>query len=369
MSRRHGGRSRRGGGRRSGGGRPRGRRGGRGFLGGLGRRLGLGILGGRRRRRRRSFLSQDYVWAYNKRTRMDVRVHVSRAIYNPFLHRWEVRDGDLYLSGGYSRYDDGMDMKGNTRKITINIDAYATDWLSEPYKSDDNDAEGKKIDYGPFNPHTALNDLVPWYGEPDLFDPKSGGMAVWLPRSLSGKGRKSRMKMKSAMSILQRIEIRDEQLRHTKPGPHVDYLYFEVKMTIPRKTYTKLHLISDSISYDPLEDAMIVTVRCHFQGANWATLTIIIDVLEGNLQLDDPTIEATYASQKVYKERIMATAHWTKDDDGTIYDPKRMDQYIERRSRCLEMGGTGDMMLWRWQERENMGTDIRTKKCLSEGTL
>ena len=125
---------------------------------------------------------------------------------------------------------------------------------------------------GSMNPADKLNDLIKKYGNPDVIDTRSGGQAVWYRRSLQN-------------TPYQRIEIRDEQIPHDKPEPHVDFLYSSYKIEVPDHLIPGLHKISESILYDPLNKT--ITARCNDMKANIVTHWIVKNYTQGTLLIDE----------------------------------------------------------------------------------
>ena len=86
-----------------------------------------------------------------------------------------------------------------------------------------------------------------------------------------------------------KIELKDEQVPHCSPAPHVDFLYTWHNMEkfypgVTQRLQTEeglisnLESISESISVDALTG--VIRIRCHHLGANFATLSLIIRHLE-----------------------------------------------------------------------------------------
>jgi hypothetical protein len=160
-------------------------------------------------------------------------------------------------------------------------------------------SSGKYCDY---NPYDAYNQLVDKYGTPDVYDPRTGGFAVWYRTTLKSKGH-----------IWDRIEIHDEQVPHTVPTPHVDYMYTWFKMDIPENKRNIILSMSDSITYDPLKK--LIRARCHFEGANIATIWLAMQVVQ----------EEKLGTPEEYKAAIMSTVDNIDNED---YDPLAIDRYI-----------------------------------------
>jgi hypothetical protein len=132
--------------------------------------------------------------------------------------------------------------------------------------------EGYGYGFGNANPAAEVKDLVAQFGQPDEFNPQSGGNAVWNAKSLVD-------------TPYLRIEIKDEQIPHKKPAPHVDFLYSWYRVDVPENLIGGLNKISKSISYDPLQKVM--TARCHDMRPNIVTHWIVKHYAEGKLSIDE----------------------------------------------------------------------------------
>jgi len=126
--------------------------------------------------------------------------------------------------------------------------------------------------YGGMAPAQRLPELIETYGDPATFDPSSGGEAVWTKDELKG-------------TPFIRMMIRDEMIKHSKPVPHVDFLYTWQNLHVPSRLVPGLHKISESISYDPL--AKTVRARCHSLVPNVVTHWIVKQYAAGILTLDE----------------------------------------------------------------------------------
>ena len=115
-------------------------------------------------------------------------------------------------------------------------------------------------------PAAQLESLVQQFGEPDWVLDQPGGQAVWLDRG-----------------IFSRIVLQDAMIAH---GNHFDYLTFAVSgIDIPLQGQDELNRLSESVWYDALTDTLYA--RCHFPGANVASLIVAIDLAHD----DDMTLE------------------------------------------------------------------------------
>lgn len=138
----------------------------------------------------------------------------------------------------------------------IIIDPLKTEWIST----------------GEHNPSDRLYDLVNIYGPPTTIDRNSGGLAIWTKDTLNRLG-----------FCWRRIVLKDEQIPHSNPTPHSDFLYTTVDYTIPDNKIQEIMGLSDSIMYDQLKKQIIV--RCHFEGANKATLVLAMRIADNQTTL------------------------------------------------------------------------------------
>lgn len=142
---------------------------------------------------------------------------------------------------------------------------------------------GRKSDISNFKhvlPKKRYLDIVKEFGRPDLLINKSGGLALWKNKDYFTK-----------------IILKDESIEHPKPKPHCDFLYATINVYIPQGALCEILGLSQSIYYDSLKREL--TARCHFMGANVATLYLAMKML-----VDPDNIE-TYKTQ--YGPTIMST--------------------------------------------------------------
>lgn len=177
-------------------------------------------------------------------------------------------------------------------------------WLDKPVKG-----------WGTNTPKAEFARQVKQFGPPSILDPKPGGFAVWDKMTLKRLGEPA--------NCLYRVVIRDEQVPHSKPGPHVDYLYYWTFMDIPGELINAVLSISDSISYDPLKK--LLQVRCHFSGANWSTLYSALLIMKRRYTIQQ------FKRDKIYGKTIFSTIPEREE-----YDPEvepHMQQALCRYNR------------------------------------
>lgn len=157
---------------------------------------------------------------------------------------------------------------------------------------------------GEYSPKDRMDDVVKEFGNPDTCDANAGGGATWYKYSLQKKGKPYEM-----------IVMLDEAIPHYKPTPHADFLYTWVKMKIDKKSIRDQVLgLSDSVSYDQLKQ--VLQVRCHFMGANKATIVLAIKIVTGELTLKQ------IQDNNLYAKYIFRTVNGHK-----LYDPNAETMY------------------------------------------
>ncbi len=149
-------------------------------------------------------------------------------------------------------------------------------------------------------PKERYPDLVAEFGEPDDY---AKGIIYWYNK----KG------------LYNSIILKDEEILHCKPAKHYDFLYSTISVYLPRDVVCEVIKISKSIYYDQLKREL--TVRCHFTGANIATIYIALKVATGEF-----TVSSVKALSS-YKKIIMATMDNPEYRD-TLEDEIRQMQAI-----------------------------------------
>lgn len=167
-------------------------------------------------------------------------------------------------------------------------------------------------DSGDFNPVSALDRETRVMGAPDHIDKSPGGLAIWREDTLKGRG-----------VPLVEIVLKDESIAHMSPAPHRDYLYATYKLKIPRDRIGDVLALSDSVTYDTLKQE--ITTRCHFMGANYATLYLSSLIANGTMGKD--------VARDMYGPAIMQTV-----PGHATYDPGVQQQYINHLQRTLDRG-------------------------------
>lgn len=154
---------------------------------------------------------------------------------------------------------------------------------------------------GEMSPVRRLPDLINEFGKPDSLISSPAGKAIW--------GRRT---MYATSGFLERLELRDEMIPHDSPAPHFDFLYAWFRIDLPSHLVCALEDISTSISYDPL--TKLVQTRCHFMGANYATLTLAKKLANGEMTAQEAKCN--------YANYIFATVK-----DHELYDPLAEERY------------------------------------------
>jgi hypothetical protein len=153
-----------------------------------------------------------------------------------------------------------------------------------------------------YSPKERYYDIEKLYDEPDLIDTESGGCAIWYN--------------KSKIHPFERIQILDEAIPHYHPAKHSDFLYSWYKLPIraiddidKQNKINQIRKLSDSVSYDTLKQ--LIQVRCHFMGANKATIVLAIMIATGQLTIAD------IKKDNLYGKYIFKTIK-----EHQSYDPK-----------------------------------------------
>lgn len=129
-------------------------------------------------------------------------------------------------------------------------------------------------------PRKRYPDLVKEFGEPDLVVNRPGGVALWDDRDYWTS-----------------IMLVDESVEHKEPKPHCDFLYSDINVYVPDDVLPQVLQLSKSIWYDRLKKQL--TARCHFMGANVATLWLAMKIVRFPSQANE------WSSQ--YGATIMST--------------------------------------------------------------
>jgi len=188
--------------------------------------------------------------------------------------------------------------------LVVTLLAFQFDVLYELFEGVKEKFHAENVDWfgkGDMSPANRLREVVQEFGVPDSIDSKKGGVAVW--------GRKT---MFEKTGFLERVELRDEMIPHNSPEPHFDFLYAYYHLDVPRHLVDAVTGISESVAYDP--EMKLVRARCHFMGANYATLTLAMKIIKGEL--------TGYEAKNAYSNYIFATV-----EDHPRYNPHAVDRY------------------------------------------
>ena len=157
--------------------------------------------------------------------------------------------------------------------------------------------------YRDISPRERLPEIIREFGSPDLIDPSAGGGAIWFKKTLRSRGKK-----------YEQVLILDEAVPHASPSPHADFFYIQVRLPLNKNKISEVLGLSKSVQYDPLKQ--VLTVRCHFSGANKATMYLAVKIAQGQLTLKE------VQDKNLYSETIMRTVPGTK-----FYDPDAEHEY------------------------------------------
>jgi hypothetical protein len=158
------------------------------------------------------------------------------------------------------------------------------------------------------SPKARYPDVEQEFGKPDYIDVNSGGGAYWFKKTLKKNGHP-----------YEKIYMLDEAIIHMHPAPHADFLYSSVRVNVPDEKISDVRALSDSVTYDPLKKE--ITARCHFMGANRATIYLAILLAQGHVSLRE------IKKENLYGRYIFATI-----PENSLYDPlaeNRYEKYIK----------------------------------------
>tara|TARA_Y100000591_G_C21691800_1_gene623532 strand:+ start:35 stop:781 length:747 start_codon:yes stop_codon:yes gene_type:complete len=166
----------------------------------------------------------------------------------------------------------GMNPKkkpGKSENYTSLNDAYKVDRFTIKYASNNplqQYGHEKILLNWEFNePKEYYDVLVNMYGNPDVLGHNRGGIAIW-GKSLQG----TIDPLTNLPNIYEKIEIRDERVKHKCPADHIDFLYSYLKIPITPKQLNDIVKLSGSVNYDMLKHELFA--RCGSLEANIATL-------------------------------------------------------------------------------------------------
>jgi hypothetical protein len=145
-------------------------------------------------------------------------------------------------------------------------------------------------------PKERYPDLLKEFGSPTYTVNRKCGVAIW-----------------KQPQFFEKIMLKDESIEHKSPKPHCDFLYSTIKVHIEDNQFVNLLMLSESVTYDRLKKEL--TARCHFMGANVATLLLCMMIAE------NPGNRTNY--YRMYGDMIM------KSTDSQQY--KIMKKELEQR--------------------------------------
>ena len=155
-------------------------------------------------------------------------------------------------------------------------------------------------------PKERYPDVVNEFGKPDFIINDKGGMAIWKNKD-----------------FFEEIVLKDESIEHKKPAPHCDFLYSTVNVYIPDELIPKVLRLSRSVNYDNLKKEL--TARCHFMGANVATLYLAMQIVNDYESEESPkskygkTIASTM-NKETYKELYDELGQMVRDNQNKYKD-------------------------------------------------
>jgi hypothetical protein len=133
-------------------------------------------------------------------------------------------------------------------------------------------------------PMRRANELTRILGEPDRWDTKAGGVAIW--RYVDPYFRRANVytleegERFKPTNVYSKLMIVDEEVPHLVPIPHTDYYYAYMYMDIPIDKVADIRALSQSVGYDTAERE--VYARCHFEAPLLTSLYLIKQMANGH---------------------------------------------------------------------------------------
>ena len=176
-------------------------------------------------------------------------------------------------------------------------------------------------------PANKYKDLLKLYGKATRVENSSKhGYAFW--------DRDVFRKFSDERGQYYRMTIKDQEVPHNDPKPHVDFLTGTIRVYIPKDKLLQIVLISDSMWYDPL--LCELNARCSMIEPVVATLSLALDVLTGELDIK------TIKKQNLYAKRIgkciddpIYCKELEVENADILYD---LQNRIDYKSMCKELG-------------------------------
>ena len=161
-------------------------------------------------------------------------------------------------------------------------------------------------------------DVEKEFGRPSHEARGPNGLLLWDAKTLKSRGH-----------FYSQITLRDEEVYHDKPKPHCDFLYATIPYMVPHDKLQDVLALSESVSYDALKREL--TARCHFMGANVATLLLATKIATGEATL------GKIIETDAYKTNIMATMPLDpKNKEHVAKAEKMYKQMTEELSKRVE---------------------------------
>ena len=149
-------------------------------------------------------------------------------------------------------------------------------------------------------------------GEPSCLDRGRGGGAIWYPKDLKG-------------TPFYMVSIVDHMFMHSKPVPHADFLTYGIPFIANQEQIHEIEEYSKSIWYNRLEE--VLYTRCHFEGANLATLALSILLLKG--KIPKKKRDTKEKREELYKHFITSTMTGKKKSRHTGHYYGIIEKYVE----------------------------------------
>ena len=207
--------------------------------------------------------------------------------------RSQLKNDFSYLTGG------------NVENLT-NVAEDINEWEYEYPKAEYDSVKNELIERNNLLPE---NERKSNPGFPDvLINKPKIGLAIWY----------------NPTSFIVKHEMKDEQVAHSVPSFHRDFLYTTIRLYIEPDLVPYVQSISGSVMLDLLKKE--VSARCGSLAANYATLRTVIEVIQ-NKKLNDNSV--IISNNNIEENKEIITSLYKKNIGNKDDDKEKNYEYIK----------------------------------------
>lgn len=156
-------------------------------------------------------------------------------------------------------------------------------------------------------PMIRANQLTQKLGEPYRYSTGPGGVAIWYyvdpyfrEQDVYDYAEGERLK---PTNVYSKLMIKDEEVPHIVPVPHIDYFYASMFVDVPSDKVDDVRNLTESAGYDTMRREAYA--RCHFMPANLTSLYLIKQIAQGHKSLEHAMQEYMVLIPTLAKEAKM----------------------------------------------------------------